>query len=49
MIPKHGKDSARSKKCKRYKETGRRALNKQKNILSQKMFEQKQKAKNATV
>ena len=28
--PKHGKDSARSKKCKRYKDEGRLVLNKKK-------------------
>lgn len=28
--PKHGKDSARSKKCKRYKDEGRLILNKKK-------------------
>lgn len=40
-IPKHGKDSARTKKCKKYKDENRRAKNKAKNNAATERFKEK--------
>ena len=45
MIPKHGKLSARTKKCAKYRDEGRRAKNKAKHIEAQKTFTAKKRAK----
>lgn len=45
MIPKHGKLSARSKKCAEYKAEGRRERNKARHIEAQKRFTEKKAAK----
>lgn len=45
-LPKHGANSARTKKCKKYRAENRRAKNKAKNIEAQTRFAKKQQAKN---
>lgn len=45
MIPKHGKNSARSKKCAKYLAECRRARNKAKHIYQQEVFAGKQQSK----
>lgn len=45
MIPKHGANSARTKKCAKYKAEGRRERNKAKHILAQRKFAEKQQKK----
>lgn len=45
MIPKHGKNSARTKKCAKYKAEGRRERNKALHIEAQKRFTEKKAAK----
>ena len=47
MIPKHGANSARTKKCAKYKAEGRRERNKARHIEQQKAFAEKKAAKRA--
>ena len=47
MIPKHGANSARTKKCAKYKAEGRRERNKAHHIEAQKTFAEKKAAKRA--
>lgn len=47
MIPKHGANSARTKKCAKYRAEGRHERNKARHIEKQKAFTEKKAAKRA--
>jgi len=47
MIPKHGANSARTKKCAKYKAEGRRECSKARHTEQQKTFTEKKAAKRA--